>query len=156
MKLKIITICFLLLFAPQVSAKTPINETSTIPIQASYEPYKPFTEIKLEELPTYQWKFPTNLYEPRNCTFGVASWIPIPQNLGDARNWDDNSPGKVNDTPTVNSIAQTDSGYWGHVALVLDISGDQVLIREMNYDYNGSVRERWANKGEFRYIHYVG
>lgn len=92
-------------------------------------------------------------YAYANCTFGVASWTKVPFGMGNAADWDDNARlmgYKVSPTPGVGSIAVDNSGYYGHVALVLGLDGDSIYIKEENYDWAGSIRERWASSAEFQ------
>lgn len=79
-------------------------------------------------------------------------------NWGNANNWDDGARAAgltVSSTPIIGSIAQTDRGYYGHVAVVVPGGNDATpMITEMNYDGLGvgSVRTRLATPGEFEYI----
>jgi surface antigen len=94
-----------------------------------------------------------NGYEYGQCTYGVASWRSVPSNLGHAKTWGYRWAGVVSDVPIVNAVAWSTRGYYGHVALVLAVDGNRVLIREQNYDWRGSVREVWVDVGTYRYLH---
>jgi surface antigen len=96
-----------------------------------------------------------NSFEPANCTWGAASMKHVPWS-GNANTWDDNARAAgytVSTVPVLGAIAQTDRGYYGHVAVVSGISAGVVMITEMNYDGNGGVRTRPALPGEFVYIY---
>lgn len=84
---------------------------------------------------------PGNTYEWGNCTYWVYSmryWAdkPIPTTWGNANTWDDraiNDGYKVNQTPAVDSIMQSDKGRWGHVAFVTEVlDNGSWKISEMN------------------------
>ena len=96
-----------------------------------------------------------NGFDVGQCTSYVASRKQVPDSFGNANNWAaaaeaDGIP--VSDIPIVGTIAQTSRGTYGHVGLVLDVQGDQVLIAEQNYDFMGSIREAWHSVSEFQYI----
>lgn len=97
-----------------------------------------------------------NLYAPGNCTWYVASRLPVPSDWGNAISWGAVAAAQgytVSDIPRVGAIAWsvTDS-YLGHVALVESVT-DVVTISEMNYQGLGVIDNRVANPGEFRYIY---
>lgn len=91
-----------------------------------------------------------------NCTYLVAGLLNIPW-TGNANVWDDGARAlgyKVDSQPKTGAIAQTDGGWAGHVALVLDYTKTKVLLREMNFYGLNVDRERWALRSEFEnYIH---
>lgn len=96
-----------------------------------------------------------NAFAYGNCTYLVAGILNIPW-TGNANRWDDNARSMgyiVNETPYAGDVAQSDAGYWGHVALVLSVQGNTVLIREMNYRGFNVDTERVASIAEFKYIH---
>ena len=98
-----------------------------------------------------------NSYEYGQCTYWVKQWMPsLPNNLGNANNWGyalQQMGWKVSSNPQINAIAWSTRGYYGHVALVIGIQEDGVLIREGNYDFNGSVRTVVVPVGEYQYIY---
>jgi len=108
----------------------------------------------LEPKPLSDVQFtPGNDYEAGSCTFWVATWVRVPSALGDAHSWGYNAAAMgftVSSTPTPGSVGVSLAGTWGHVVLLLQVQGDQIYIREGNFDFNGSVRERWANSSEFQ------
>lgn len=98
-----------------------------------------------------------NLYTWGNCTYGVASWINVPQDLGNANQWAYNASREgftVSSVPRVGSVAQTNAGYYGHVALVIGVTDSTVVVREMNYTALGVTSEREAPISEFIYIYF--
>lgn len=149
---------FVLLIAPPVHAQphfeesfNPINQVET----SSLKPVETLSDVSFHEL-SKLWAWPNN-YAPANCTWGVASWTPVPSDLGDAKNWNEQAAAEgytVSSIPIVGSVGQTDSGYWGHVVLVQEVYSNHIVIKEMNYDFNGSVRTREASINEFRYIYF--
>lgn len=129
----------------------------------TYEPVEPVkAELKpLPELQLANFHYDSvgthpNPYPYGQCTYGAASMkgnIPV---WGNANNWDDAARDAgliVSHTPIIGAVAQTDAGYWGHVAVVVGLVPGGVVITEMNYDYAGSVRTRVAPVGEFVYIY---
>lgn len=100
----------------------------------------------------------SNDYAPGNCTWLVASRLPVPNSMGNANVWDDYLGGRgytISNTPKVGAIAQTDGDSWlGHVALVTGIDSSGVLITEMNAQGYGIVDTRYASPGEFKYIYF--
>lgn len=81
----------------------------------------------------------SNGYDFGECTWYVATQIPVPANWGNAATWAAGaraSGWRVSSVPTVGAIAQTPyaAGGLGHVAIVDGVSSDgtKVLIRDMN------------------------
>lgn len=76
-----------------------------------------------------------NGYDFGECTWYVATRIPVPANWGNADTWAyyaARTPGwNVSPVPTVGSIAQRVYGY-GHVAIVDAVNGNMVEITDMN------------------------
>lgn len=99
----------------------------------------------------------SNSYDWGNCTWAVASWVNVPDNMGNAANWANAAQQDgytVSSIPKVGSVAQTSAGYFGHVALVEDAQGNQVLIKEANVQGLGVIDERWVDSGQFNYIYF--
>src|SRR6185369_8237890 len=101
---------------------------------------------------TYQ-----NSYARGQCTWYVASRRQIPPKWGNAAAWYYHAAASgwsVGATPAVAAVAWTPSGYFGHVALVEQVSADgsQVYLSEMNYPVAGRVTHRWASAKYFKYI----
>lgn len=77
----------------------------------------------------YDWGF---------CTWYVANRISIPSNWGNANTWDNLAPRSgwtVSSSPRQGSIAQHNSGSFGHVAYVEAVSPDGSMIKYS--DMNG-------------------
>lgn len=85
-------------------------------------------------------------YTPGQCTWYVAgtnSWIP--PGLGNAAQWLANAPAKglrVGKTPMAGAVAVLEPGtpglnvsVDGHVMDVVSVSGDSVVVRDMNWNY---------------------
>ena len=75
---------------------------------------------------------------------------------GNGNHWDDAARAlgiTVDSNPAIGAVAQTDAGYWGHVAWVADIIGDDVVIEEYNYLYASAYSKRQVSKYSFNYIH---
>lgn len=99
-----------------------------------------------------------NEYDAGQCTWYVASRRKVPSNWGNANTWyygAETDGWAVGVTPRVGAIAWTNAGYYGHVALVEQMSsnGTQVQISEMNF-YGPYIRDfRWVPTTDFRYIY---
>lgn len=98
-----------------------------------------------------------NSYTPGNCTWGVKNWKSNTPNFwGNANQWDDSARAAgilVDGSPVEGAIAQTDEGWAGHVALVIEVIGNQVTIKEMNFNGLYSINTRIVSASEFMYIH---
>lgn len=99
-----------------------------------------------------------NTYAYGQCTWYVAGRRQIPPNWGNARSWYYNATAKgwsVGTVPAVAAIAWTNAGYYGHVALVEQVSPDakSVYISEMNYRGIGVKSYRWVPTSQFKYIY---
>lgn len=109
---------------------------------------------------------PGNTYAWGNCTwwaYAMRRWAnsPIPNTWGNANTWDDNAKRDgyiVNDTPAAGAVFQTDEGYYGHVAYVIEvnqINGDW-KISEMNARGLNVVSQRTFSKEaakSYKFIH---
>jgi surface antigen len=78
-----------------------------------------------------------NGYDYGWCTYYVASRVAVPNNWGNANTWDNYarlSGWTVSSRPVAGAIAQTDSGWGGHVAYVEAVSADgtQIKYSDMN------------------------
>ncbi len=82
-----------------------------------------------------------NKYDYGYCTYWTSKrradiGAPIPQNWGDAHDWDDNAyfgGYKIDHMPATGAIMQSDSGELGHVAFVEEVFADgRWRISEMN------------------------
>lgn len=136
------------------SPKT-IYDGPMVPVESvdSLPTVEPIAEVALEEqakivvhntVPSSQSSYRVgsvsssgNTYDPGQCTWGVKQWRPdVPNGLGNANRWVGNAQAlgmATGSTPRAGAVGQANKGM--HVVLVLAVQGDQVLIREMNYDY---------------------
>ncbi len=79
-----------------------------------------------------------NGYDFGECTWYVATQIPVPANWGNAATWAyyaAQTPGwVVSSVPSVGAIAQNSysAGGAGHVAIVVAVNGNQIEVRDMN------------------------
>lgn len=99
-----------------------------------------------------------NTYAGGNCTFFVASKVPVPDSLGNANTWAIRAAEQgytVSTVPKIGAVAQTSAGALGHVAIVRDIQGSQVLIEEMNSLGLGVIDSRWVPISSYVYIYFV-
>ncbi len=98
-----------------------------------------------------------NGYDFGYCTWYVANRRSIPGNWGNANQWyySARSAGfSVGSMPIPGAIAQTGSGYYGHVAYVESVSGGMVTISEMNGSAGwGRVDTRTVPASSFNYIY---
>lgn len=98
-----------------------------------------------------------------NCT-NYAAWRLIGNglarpsiNLGNANTWDDRARQMgfpVNGTPAVGSIAQWDSGAYGHVAYVEAVNGNTVTISESNWNGTWLGQRHMAVNEVSNFIHF--
>lgn len=101
-----------------------------------------------------------NTYVYGQCTWYVAGRRSVPSNWGNANTWYARAQAagwSTGSVPAVGAIATTTAGAYGHVALVEAVSGDSVVVSEMNYYGNGggwNIRSsRTAPASEFLYIY---
>lgn len=150
-----------------------------LPVQASahtvYEPLSPapqvisYKTLPLLKEPSYALQSPletvfisqlrpygtyANSYDPGQCTWYVASRLPVPNSWGNAISWGyaaQLAGYTISATPRPGAIAwSTTDSYLGHVAVVED---DGITISEMNFNGPYSVDSRIPNPGEFNYIY---
>jgi surface antigen len=80
----------------------------------------------------------SNGYDYGYCTYYAAARTGAPSNWGNANTWAYYAPASgwtVSKTPVKGAIGQTTSGYFGHVAVVEDVSADGTMIKYS--DMNG-------------------
>lgn len=77
------------------------------------------------------------------CTYFAQSQRMDKQFSGNATDWIRFSNGT---SPKIGAVAVNTyvAGGLGHVAIVVDISGDKVLVRHMNYKGFGVISEDWT------------
>lgn len=81
------------------------------------------------------------------------------RNYGNANKWDDNALRHgytVDENPTPGSIAQTDAGTLGHVAVVDSATGDTVDVEDYNGNGKGVYLHHTVKKADYKYIHFYG
>ncbi len=104
-----------------------------------------------------RYAYSGNGYAYGYCTYFVALKRSVPSYWGDARTWYYNAQASgfsVGSKPIPGAIAWTPAGYYGHVAYVEQVSGDQVFISEMNFNGNWNrVTYRWVPSYSFKYIY---
>ncbi len=97
-----------------------------------------------------------NGYAYGNCTYYVANRRNIPRNWGNARSWFYSARVAgfaTGSEPRAGAIAWTPMGYYGHVALVEEVSGSMVRISEMNFAGWNRISTRWVPASSFSYIY---
>jgi surface antigen len=147
--------------APTISQRAPIARTAPVYLSKTAVP------ITLASGATGQIHPPIymapdgtypNSYAWGQCTWYVAGRRQIPRNWGNAAQWYSHaiaSGWQVGAQPVVGAIAWTPAGYFGHVALVEQVSanGAQVYISEKNYRGLDVKDFRWAATSSFKYIY---
>jgi hypothetical protein len=107
-------------------------------------------------LPYIAGRRPWNSYSWGHCTYYIANRRQIPSSLGHARTWYKRAQDAGYSTgtmPRLGAIAWTPNGRFGHVALVEEISGTNVLISEMNFRGLNRISTRWVPASTFKYIY---
>ncbi|HSX48559.1 MAG TPA: LysM peptidoglycan-binding domain-containing protein [Candidatus Nanoarchaeia archaeon] len=103
-----------------------------------------------------------NSYAYGYCTYYAKSRRPdIGSFWGNAYSWGYSARADgfaVDRNPRPGDVAWTTAGYYGHVAIVEQVSGSGVLVSEMNYYGPGGgwnrVSSRWTSAGEWSgFIH---
>ncbi|WP_410593700.1 CHAP domain-containing protein [Amycolatopsis sp. lyj-23] len=101
-----------------------------------------------------------NMYN-RECVswaaFNIARHGESANNYGDAKYWDDNARYdgyRVDNTPTVGAIAQTDNGTYGHVAIVDSVHSGTITVEDYNWNGDGHYLVHDVSTSSFRYIHF--
>lgn len=141
-----------IVYADPIGPAIALTEIKPLPAlkdrsYALLEPLEPIWINKLRPYGTYP-----NDYAFGNCTIYVASRLPVPNSMGNANQWD-NRLG-ANAVPKVGSIAQTDAGWAGHVAIVEAVyDNGTILISEMNVAGFNVISTRVVGVGEFRYLY---
>ncbi len=100
---------------------------------------------------------------PGNCTWYVAShkWVNW---RGNANQWMKNARAKwhpTGSTPTLGAIVQFEwrgyNPYYGHVAIVVDVTSDHIIVSDMNYrrKYEVTTRKVPRNDRSIQWYIYV-
>lgn len=84
---------------------------------------------------------------------------PVPDNLGNANQWAVNAARQgipTGSSPRVGAVMVSTRGEWGHVGVVMAVNADgSFLLKEQNYDFNGSIRERTVtDPGNYTYVYW--
>jgi surface antigen len=102
---------------------------------------------------------PNNNYGAGYCTWGVANLLPVPGSWGNANAWDSSARAagfRVDRNPSIGSIAQTDSGWGGHVGVVIGYNKktNRIIMKDMNgFAGFGRYGTGSAPAGNYNYIH---
>ena len=138
-----VSLCIILMMTGAASDDAPsISRSTTTPSQST-----------VSDVTTQ------NGYTFGQGTYYVAARRQVPSNWGNARSWyalAEATGYAVGDIPKKGAIAWTDHGPTGQVALVEDVSADdiEVVISEMNYRGNWNrVTFRKASASSFKYIY---
>ncbi len=81
---------------------------------------------------------------------------PVPGGWGNAKEWDDRARAagfRVDGSPERHAVGVINEGRWGHVVVVEQVLGDNVLVSEMNYDVAGHFRHSYYPTNSLIYIH---
>lgn len=118
------------------------------------KPIEPLQTVYVSPLRDYGTYSATDTYAAGNCTYYVASRLPVPGNWGNANMWAYNaslSGHTVSITPIVGAVAQTaGDSYLGHVAIVEAVNPDgSFVISEMNAQGLGVIDSRTTTTAEF-------
>lgn len=138
--------------------QTPVYQSLPIPqpqevVSEQVTPLEPIAELKAV---VYNPSINGSGYEPGQCTWFVAKQVLMPNNFHNAYEWARRAEAygfEVSDVPKVGSVAQSSRGA-GHVALVTEVDGDRVKIKEMNYHRAYGITERWVAVGLYTYIYF--
>lgn len=133
----------------QVALDQPATAQATVqPVQSAPIATQP------EALTSYSGGY--NNYAYGYCTWYVANRRAVPASMGNAVNWYYAAQAAgfgVGSQPIVGAVAWTPAGYYGHVAYVEAVEGNQVYVSEMNYAGWGVVSYRWVSASAFSYIY---
>lgn len=99
-----------------------------------------------------------NDYQPYQCTWHIAKWTKVPSGLRSAKFWYKNAEKwgfSVGSEARVGAVGVSERGRWGHVVYILEVlDNGEVLIKEGNYNYRGSVRTRTAKAKDYKYVYF--
>ena len=86
-----------------------------------------------------------NGYPYGYCTYYVATRRQVPTSWGDAKNWLNSAKRAgyaTGSSPVAGAIMVSSESWWGHVAYVESVDGDQFTVSEMNYKGWGITSRR--------------
>ncbi|MFE0020253.1 CHAP domain-containing protein [Amycolatopsis sp. NPDC059021] len=148
--------------APAAQPVSMAAEYGTVPASATAGTIGDIYPAKWRNVPQDSVIDDWNMYN-RECVswaaFTIARHGKSAANYGDAKYWDDNARNngfRVDNTPTAGSIAQTDNGRYGHVAIVDSVHGDTVTVEDYNWTGDGHYLVHDVKTAAFRYIHFYG
>lgn len=136
------------------TSATEVNGTATTSTPQSIAALPDFRSNSTP--PTGKQTNATGGYAYGQCTYYVASKRQVGLRWGNARTWmsaaqrEGYQTGKI---PVPGAVAWTPNGWYGHVAYVERVEGEQVLISEMNFAGWNRVSQRWVNASSFGYIY---
>ncbi|MET8995852.1 CHAP domain-containing protein [Amycolatopsis sp. NPDC004169] len=146
--------------APHAQPASMAAEFGTVPAAATATTIGDIYPAKWRNVPQDSVVDDWNMYN-RECVswaaFNIARHGESANNYGDAKYWDDNARNqgyRVDNTPTVGSIAQTDNGRYGHVAIVDSIHGGTITVEDYNWTGDGHYLVHDVSTSSFRYIHF--
>lgn len=108
---------FFLVIPTKIHADIHVDDYSQDFIQVDYK----FVAKSYEKIITRPFDF-------CSCVDAVKAWTGYDKPVGAARNWPINS-----DKPSVFGVVITSEGPVGHVAYILQVNKDSILVREANF-----------------------
>lgn len=95
-----------------------------------------------------------NNYAYHQCVWYVATRVPVPASLGDARNWLYSLPmvGFHQTDAVRGAIGITQIGRYGHAIYAEMVEGQRVYISEYNGIVPFGYSERWVSSNEFAWF----
>jgi surface antigen len=144
---------------PKVDTSTTESKSETLSVATTPAPQSvsALPDFRSNSTPpTGRQTNATGGYAYGQCTYYVASKRQVGLRWGNARTWmsaaqrEGYQTGKI---PVPGAVAWTPNGWYGHVAYVERVEGEQVLISEMNFAGWNRVSQRWVNASSFGYIY---
>jgi len=92
-----------------------------------------------------------NGYPYGYCTYYVATRRQVPSSWGDAKAWLNSAKRagySTGSSPVPGAIMVSSESWWGHVAFVESVDGDQITVSEMNYKGWGIASRRTLSKND--------
>lgn len=96
-------------------------------------------------------------FYPGQCTYYVAQRICIPWS-GHAKSWLANAKAKgytIGKEPQIGAIISLKETWYGHVGIVEEITGETIIISEMNHLGPWKVNRRELKKNDYRINGYI-
>lgn len=133
-----------------------VSVTHIQPLQAVFADYQ-YKEPKIDEIINTAPNGSASTYEAGQCVWFVAETIGVPSNMGNATDWVGAAASlgyRVSSVPKKGAVAQTSSGYYGHVGIVQAVDGGNVLVAEMNVQGPFVEDTAWYPATTFTYIYF--